>query len=60
MRLLPLVHVRGDRVAPVTDRCLFQPGDRVYYAWTYREGEAAGEWLASRGWRPAVEEPDEE
>ncbi len=60
VRLLPLVHVRGDRVVPVTDRCLFQPGDRVYYAWTYREGEAAGDWLVSRGWRPAVEEPVEE
>ena len=60
VKLLPLIRIRGDVVTPVTDRCIFRPGDRVYYAWTYREGAGAGEWLARHGWRPAVEGRTEE
>ena len=56
VKLLPLIRVRDDEVEPVTDRCIFRPGDRVYYAWTYREGAGAGEWLTRHGWQPAVDQ----
>lgn len=52
--LLPMVLVREDRVEPVDHRTRPEVGDHVYFAWPYREGERAGEWLADNGWRPAV------
>lgn len=53
--LLPLLLVRDGVSEPVTDRQEFQPGDEVYFAWTYEAGAHAGEWLQARGWSPVAE-----
>lgn len=52
--MLPLVIHREGRAAPVTAGTRLQPGDVVYFAWTYAEGGAAGEWLRKAGWTAAV------
>lgn len=56
VRLLPLVRSRGGTAGPVTDRCIFRPGDVVYYAYRYRDAAEIGRWLVEHGWRPAVQD----
>ncbi|MDP2498514.1 MAG: cation:proton antiporter [Candidatus Palauibacterales bacterium] len=60
VQLLPMVLVRDGQASPVENRVEFEPGDQVYFAWPYRGGERAGQWLADNGWRPVAELVEDE
>ncbi len=53
--LLPLVMIRDEQAAPVTDRIEFRAGDEVYFVWPYTGGGRAGRWLSAHGWEPVSE-----
>ena len=59
--LLPIVHMREERVSPLHDKLSVRDGDQVGWLIYDGRGDAARSWLESNGWRAsAASTPDPE